>query len=64
MASFSDNRCKFCDERDVFYCPVKKRTVEPGDEVFDCDAFVGRDRGLSPEEKKRGSLGSGCNCRK
>jgi len=43
----------------VFYCPVKKRTVEPGDEVFDCDTFEGKDRGLSPEQKKRGSLGEG-----
>ena len=59
MASFSKNRCKFCAKRDVFWCPIKGREVEPGNEVFDCDAFEGRDRGLPPEQKKRGSLGGG-----
>ena len=59
MASFSENRCKFCARRDIFYCPVKRRVVEPGNEVSDCDTFEGLDRGLPPEQKKRGSFGSG-----
>jgi len=43
----------------VFWCPVKNREVEPGNEVFDCDTFEGKDRGLPPEQKKKGSLGGG-----
>jgi len=56
---FDENRCKFCARREVFWCPVKKREVEPGNEVFGCDAFDGKERGLPPEEKKQGSLGGG-----
>ena len=56
---FDENRCKFCAKRNVFYCPVKKREVEPGNEVFNCDTFESKERDLSPEEKKQGSLGGG-----
>lgn len=51
------NRCKYCAVREIFRCPVVKRMVEPGNEIYNCKHFKPKDRGMPREQKKRGSLG-------
>lgn len=52
-----ERRCKYCAVRVIFYCPEIDRTVEPGDEVYDCEHFKPKDRGMPREQKIQGSLG-------
>ena len=52
-------RCKTCEVRDKFWCPIKKKEVSPQHEEKNCKYWRGKKQRRAPPDAKRGHLGGG-----